>query len=62
MTPIGPHLTAFLREYIPSWLTLTPAGELHGTPPATPQNFTLEIRVTDSVNAVATKDLLLHVR
>ena len=46
---------------LPAWLTLTPAGELSGTPPAVPQDFTLEIRVTDSANAVATKDFLLHV-
>jgi hypothetical protein len=46
---------------LPIWLTLTPAGELSGTPPAVPQDFTFEIRVTDSANAVATKDFLLHV-
>jgi hypothetical protein len=46
---------------LPAWLTLTPAGELSGTPPTVPQGFTLEIRVTDSAKGVATKDFLLHV-
>ncbi len=45
----------------PTWLTLTPAGELSGTPPSA-QDVTLSIQVADAANAVANKDFVLTVQ
>jgi len=46
---------------LPSWLTLSPAGVLSGTPPSSAVSATFTVKVTDSSNASATSSFTVPV-